>query len=401
MTPYSAALYIHIPFCSSKCDYCDFFSITDYSRVKDTIDGIVAQVKEDKNLYRIRNFSSIYIGGGTPGSLSPELIASLMDSLFRINGNRLPREVTMECNPVNVTSRSLAVWQSGGINRISLGVQTFRDPFLRKAGRKSSEKKIHKAIPLIKSQPGLNLSLDLIQGLPGMSGRDQLADLEEAVRYNPDHISWYTLSLEGGTVLTEQWEDRQDLNISAETEEQIWQEGCRLLEQNGYERYEVSNFAKPGRQCLHNKAYWRMKPYLGVGPGAVSMVREDQGKIRRHRVIRDVEAFASGKRDKDDVEILCPIDFMKDYFLMGLRMKEGINLKSFKNIFGFYPENFVSLTIEENLLKGNLARDDDFLFLTEKGLDLLNPILVEFFTELEEQTGPIRIDWPEGGAGHP
>ncbi len=394
MAGYSAALYIHIPFCTSKCDYCDFFSITDYSCVNDTVNAIVTQIEQEKSLYGIKDFSSVYIGGGTPGSLSPELIVYLMEALSRINGNSLPGEVTMECNPVNVSVQSLALWQSCGINRISLGVQTFRDSFLKLAGRRSSEQAIQKALDLISHHPGFTLSIDLIQGLPGMTREDQILDLQEAAGWRADHISWYSLTLENGTVLSDSWEKRQDLEITAEEEEEIWREGCLLLEEKGFRRYEVSNFARPGRECFHNKAYWQMRPFLGVGPGAVSMIRNPSGVLERHRVLRDVGRFASGIFEKEDVEILSPSDFLKDYFLMGLRMKEGISIGAFRQVFAKVPEEFIPRTISVNLKNGNMERREDSLFLNSRGLDLLNAVLVEIFTELDEITGPEGVNWP-------
>ncbi len=278
MIPYPAALYVHIPFCLSKCDYCDFFSITDYTRQTDTIQNIVRQIQEDRLLYGISHFSSVYIGGGTPGSVSPELISFLLNSIASINGGNLPSEVTMECNPGNVSVTSLEIWQNCGINRISLGIQTFRDESLKKAGRQSSSRQIYKALDLIKSHPGFNLSLDLIQGLPGMGREEQLADIEKAASFKPDHISWYSLTLEKGTVLAECWKERQNLDIAPEVEEQIWKEGCLALEKKGYHRYEISNFAKPGRESIHNSSYWHMSPYLGVGPGAVFYGPEPGGE---------------------------------------------------------------------------------------------------------------------------
>ena len=396
MADYSAALYIHIPFCTSKCDYCDFFSITDYSCVNETINAVVSQIEQEKTLYGIKDFSSVYIGGGTPGSLSPELIVHLMKALFRINGDRLPDEVTMECNPVNVNIQSLALWQSRGINRISLGVQTFQDQFLKRAGRLSSEKSIREAISLIRNHPAFTLSLDLIQGLPGMTRQDQIHDLQEAVNCRADHISWYSLTLESGTALSDSWEKRQSLSVTEEEEEKIWQEGCLFLEKEGFQRYEVSNFARPGRECEHNKAYWQMRPFLGVGPGAVSMVRNTSGFIERHRILRDVKNYAACIFQMEDREIISPRDFLKDYFLMGLRMKQGVNICSFRKVFGQNPEEYIPCTVQANLENGNMQITEDSLLLTTRGLDLLNTVLVEIFTELDELSAPEVVLWPVG-----
>ena len=396
---YKAALYIHIPFCSRKCDYCDFFSITDYSYCLDTIEQICRQIEEDKKRYGISGFLSVYLGGGTPGSLPPELMTSLFSTITRVNGGSLPPEVTLECNPENVTPEALVLWMSCGINRISLGVQSFQDEFLIRAGRNSSRKKILRALKLLKKESSLTLNLDLIQGLPGMTAEDQLADLVDAVSFDPEHLSWYSLTLEQGTVLDTEWDTRQNRDLSPEMEEQIWVEGCLLLFRKGYSRYEVSNFARPGRECLHNKAYWKMNPYLGCGPGAVSMILNEHGQLQRHRIAKDVSSFAAGKIIRDQIEQPDPVEFLKDYLLMGLRLRDGISLKEFGKIFGHPPEAFFFRTLSSH--SSLIMQDKGFLKTTKEGLDVLNPLLIDLFEEIDTQTSFIPLQWPLRGDVHP
>ena len=396
---YDAALYIHIPFCSRKCDYCDFYSITDYSCSADAVRQIGRQIESDKNAYGIRFFNTVYIGGGTPGSLAPELLASLLDRIREVHKDSLPSEVTLECNPENINDNSIKIWKDAGVNRISLGVQTFQDRFLGRAGRNSSRSSILKAIDSLKKFEGISLSLDLIQGLPGMNREDQLADLKEALEFGPDHISWYTLTLEEGTPLADEWNKRQSVSLKPEESERIWLEGCRMLEEAGYGRYEVSNFARPGKSSLHNRAYWEMRPYLGCGPGAVSMILNEKGEVERHRIRPDVVSYAEGEIILVDREIIGGRDFIKDFLLMGLRIIEGINLKAFRDLFGCGPERFFPDTMDRFCREGLLSLDENCLKTTSRGMDLLNTLLIDLFDELDRREPPAALNWPLSRAG--
>ncbi len=392
-----AALYIHIPFCAVKCDYCDFYSVSDLGHVGDVLENISRQLDSLMSKYGVSSFSSVYIGGGTPGIVPPDKMAGLLEKVRVLGGGILPVEVTMECNPRNISDRNLETWISGGINRISLGVQSFQDTFLQMAGRRSSRKAVLSALDTLdKYRDRLNLSLDLIQGLPGMTSEDQIADLKEAVSWKPDHLSWYSLILEPDTPLYDDW-DRRSGGISADDEE-VWQKGCRLLSENGYKRYEISNFCLPGRESVHNSAYWKMRPYMGCGPAGVSMLRDNSGLISRFRTKPDVNSFGRGELLYDEVEELSPEDFLKDYLLMGLRIADGISRKEFREIFSMTPEDLLPASSARWRERGCLNSDDASFRCSEKGMDLLNSILIDFFDEIESSEVPVTLNWPLSGA---
>ena len=391
---HKAALYIHIPFCTRKCDYCDFFSICDYSYCWSVVQSIIKQIERDMTCYRIDGFSSVYMGGGTPGSIDPALIISILEKVKSVNRGSLPEEVTLECNPENIRPSSLEIWRSGGVNRISMGVQSFQDEFLERAGRNSRRQTIIKALGYLKDCPDFSVSLDLIQGLPGMNRKAQLKDLQEAISFQPDHISWYSLSLEEGTVLYDQWDKRQNLTLEEQEGDRIWKEGCLQLDQSGYKRYEVSNFAIKGCESRHNRAYWKMQPYLGCGPGAVSMVLNEDGEIERHRVVRDVPSYAAGQVKQEDREIIEGPDFIKDFLLMGLRMAEGVDLRSFSSIFGRPIEECIPGSLNKYLKNDFLFYSGNSLRATPAGLDMLNTMLIAFFNELDGTFSAGRVNWP-------
>ncbi|MDC7233451.1 MAG: radical SAM family heme chaperone HemW [Spirochaetales bacterium] len=390
---YRAALYIHIPYCVQKCDYCDFYSSCDVSSSEALLRQIPLQLRELSVLYNVSGFSSLYLGGGTPALVNPLALEQMFSEIRVLNGGHLPGEVTMECNPRNVSAENLDIWMRSGINRISLGVQSFQDGFLARAGRKSSREAILRALNLLAERRSrLNLNIDLIQGLPGMDQSDQLQDVTEALDWQPDHLSWYSLIMEPGTRLSREWEERNgDLDTDNEN---IWLAGCDLIENRGYRRYETSNFCLPGKESRHNSSYWRMEPYLGCGPAAVSMLRSDDDKIVRFKTRAAADEFSRGIVEYDDTEILDSAEFLKDFLMMGLRLSRGIELKRFKKIFGSSVAELIpdSLSLWEG--RGCLLLTYDHLRCTEKGMDLLNSILISFFDEIDRRHPALPVNWP-------
>jgi len=392
MNAYEASLYIHIPFCIKKCDYCDFYSGCDLSIQDDLLHQIPLQMEELCRIYGVESFSTVYLGGGTPGLVNPISLGEMLEGVKQNNKGILPSEVTLECNPGNIRTSRLREWKQMGVTRLSLGVQSFQDDFLIKAGRKSNRKQIIHALELISRFSYFNVSLDLIQGLPGMSRSDQLRDIEEALSWNPDHISWYSLILEEGSILEKEWDIRNgDLQIDNDA---VWEDGCSLLENSGYNRYEVSNFCKKDKESRHNKNYWKLNPYLGCGPSAVSMLRNQSGRAVRFRTVPESREFSSGSFLYDQCETLSSIDFLKDFILMGLRLKEGIGEAVFSGIFGYPPELLFPDSLKKWMDAGGLMKNDHALMPTRLGMNLLNSILIDLFSELDERRPEISIKWP-------
>jgi len=387
-----AALYIHIPFCVKKCDYCDFYSSCDLSIQKQLLEKIPRQMSELCEKYGVSTFTTVYLGGGTPGLIKSELMSGLLEYIKQANGGTLPDEVTMECNPGNVSPQKLQEWNQAGINRLSLGVQSFQDEFLRNAGRNSSREKILRALEMIRNFSAFNLNIDLIQGLPGMTREDQIRDLEEALTWEPDHISWYSLILEEGSVLESEWEERNG-GVQPDND-RIWEEGCALLEQAGYNRYEISNFCRTGKESRHNTSYWKLRPYLGCGPSAVSMLKNETGAVERFRTVPESLDYSRGIFRYDERENLSPQDLLKDFILMGLRLKKGIQLSDFISISGYPVENLFPESLAKWIEAGCLILNDRFIAPTGRGMNVLNSILVDLFSELDEKGTELSLHWP-------
>ena len=263
------SLYFHIPFCKEKCDYCDFFSITDFSLIHTTLEFTLL---EFEILYRslgMPGIDTIFIGGGTPNSLPPGELQSFIRGIASIiqtsDETHQLREWSIESNPEFITSDFLAVLNDSPITRLSIGVQSFRDETLKTLGRNTDAARTKAALELASRRFKGDLSIDLICEVPGQSSAQSLEDLRFAMDFGLSHISRYSLIIEAGTPFAERYTPR-DSSI----DEDCYFQGIGYLADHGFRRYEVSNFALPGKECLHNLRYWRMDPYLGCGPAAVS-----------------------------------------------------------------------------------------------------------------------------------
>ena len=255
-----ASLYIHIPFCNSKCSYCDFFSVTDHSLMSQVLDKTLEQTVRYIDYFGIKRIPTVYIGGGTPTSMP----LPLLDKLLSFVG-KLPledgAECTIEANPETVTPDLLALLSSSCINRLSLGIQSFSNSTLKILGRHCDFKTNFIKLELIKARWQGQLSLDLISSIPGQAVSESIEDIDTAVSFKPDHISLYALTLEEGTPLARLYSDNLDA-----IDDNVWIIASDHLEVSGYHRYEVSNFALSGHQSRHNTRYWKLLPYIGTLP---------------------------------------------------------------------------------------------------------------------------------------
>jgi oxygen-independent coproporphyrinogen-3 oxidase len=322
-----AGLYIHIPFCGSRCGYCDFYSTTSPGRVGSYIEALKREMTARSRLSAF-NFplSTIYIGGGTPSQLSPELLRGLLDHAARSWDCSGVREVTVEANPEDLTDDYLARLSSGpsdpsdpsesiAPNRLSIGIQSFDDDLLKMMNRRHNAERARQAVGAAQKKGFDNISIDLIYGIPGMTQGQWERTLAEAVALGVQHISAYHLTIEPGTAF-----GRQGLKPIPETEsERQFETLRRKLAAAGFEHYEISNFALPGLRALHNSSYWSGKPYLGVGPSAHSF----DGARRREWVVGDVDKYIAGG-DLYEGEALSDTDIRNERVMTALRTAEGI-----------------------------------------------------------------------------
>ncbi len=330
----SAGLYIHIPFCRRKCLYCDFYSVEDPARIPAFVEGLTAEM----SLYRSVGFrfDTLYLGGGTPSLLTPNQAARITEAAHKTFDLSADAEITLEVNPGTATAATLSGYRSAGVNRLNIGVQSFRDRHLGFLGRIHSAASAEAAIRAARKAGFEHLGLDLIYGLPGMSPEAWKADLNRAADFEPAHLSCYLLTWEEGTPLHRLWQEGRRRPPPDALCADLFQLTGDVLADRGYVRYEVSNFARsPALQSRHNRKYWSLAPYLGLGPSAHSF---DPGRsVRRwnhRRLERYLADLSAGRPPVADRETLDEEQRMMETVYLGLRTAAGIDLIDWERRFG-------------------------------------------------------------------
>lgn len=376
-----ASVYIHIPFCNSKCSYCDFFSITDHSTMEKVTDCTIRQLRDCLEHFGIRRIPTVYIGGGTPTSLPYHVLEKLLDFVAALE--REPgAEVTIEANPETITPELLRILESSPVNRLSLGIQSFDNRTLKTLGRHCTGEAAVKGVELVKKHWNGRLNLDFMASVPGQEPESVLADLRKGLSFFPDHISFYALTVEEGTPIAA----RYDASDTAAWEEG-WNRGAFFLEESGFRRYEISNFARPGFESRHNIGYWHLRQYLGAGPGGVSTLYKAEGKglLRLsgthdiHRFIESDDIFRGSEREE-----ISESEHLFEYLMMGFRMTEGISEADFDSVFGKRLQDVMPKTCRDWMSRGLLKNENNRYFLTNEGLMILNPFLVNILEELSD-----------------
>lgn len=370
----SPGIYIHVPFCEKKCDYCDFYSLANRSEVD--FDDYVENLLREMDLYKDTmdmGASTVFFGGGTPSLLGTDRLVGIMDKLrpFVNEG----AEITMEGNPESVLRLDVAALIDAGFNRFSMGVQSASDKLLKIMGRIHDKKTAVDAFHHLRKGGAKNINLDFIASVPSETMEDVAASLAMIEALNPEHVSLYSLIVEPETPFYRRYgkimEERDEVDrIHVHT----YEKGLRGL---GYKQYEISNFEKGGHKCAHNLNYWRLGEYIGLGPGASGHLNG-----RRYRNVQNLstykEALREGHAPIAEKEVLSPVDRDNEYTMLGLRLNEGIFIDAplpsgerFKDV---HKE-----AIEKNVKSGLIIVKDDRLSLTHKGRDLANRVEVDFF----------------------
>ncbi len=369
-------IYIHIPFCIKKCEYCDFVSYCNKEKyVPQYINALKKEIKN--NINKEYKITTIYIGGGTPSSIEENYIADIIETIkLNMNDENLKEfknvEVTIEVNPGTVTEKKLETYKEIGINRLSIGLQETHDELLKSIGRIHTYEEFLKTYNLARKIGFNNINVDLMIALPNQTIQDIKENLEKIIKLNPEHISVYSLILEEGTPFYNKYNENKIRLPDEELERNMYWYVKNTLENNGYIHYEISNFSKKGFESKHNMNCWNQEEYLGFGVAAHSY----NNKIRYSNT-NSIEEYIKGSNkiihEKQTLE-----DMQKEYMLLGLRKIEGINIQKFKNKFAQNPififREQLSKLVDEELI----IVDGNEIKLTNKGLDLANIVWEEF-----------------------
>ncbi len=370
------SLYIHLPWCERKCPYCDFNShLTEALPEDKYIDALLRDLHADLHFVQGRPIETLFIGGGTPSLFSARSIQRLMQGIGECTELSSTLEATMEANPGSAEAEKFAGFRDAGINRLSLGVQSFQDEQLQALGRVHSADEAHTAIEMVRTAGFENFNIDLMHGLPGQSAENAAADLATALRYAPQHLSWYQLTIEPNTVF---YKHPPVLPVEDRLAD-IQDDGEALLAGALYKQYEVSAYALPGRGCLHNLNYWSFGDYLGIGAGAHSKVSSPDGCISRYAKRRQPDEYLS--TDNHFVassRLLKQGEVCGEFMLNALRLNAGFTLAHFSNRTGLSPQSIQEKLIEleaRNLLEVANGR----VRTSNLGRRFLDSVVAEFF----------------------
>jgi oxygen-independent coproporphyrinogen-3 oxidase len=371
-----AGIYVHIPFCKKRCSYCDFHFSTTFSKYRqDLISAICLELVLRKDELKSEFIETIYFGGGTPSLLTKDELASIMSTIREHYQLADTPEITFEVNPEDAHEANLLTWKKLGINRLSIGLQSFQESDLSWMNRSHTLKQGTDAVRLSQKLGFTNLSIDLIYGLPGLSNEQWMEHLNRAMSLNVQHISSYCLTIEPKTALNDFVAKGKLIRPTEDQQSEQFELLVSTLAHAGFEQYEISNFAKDQKYAKHNSAYWNFSPYLGVGPSAHSF----DGQQRRWNVANNTNYYQHVGKNQDwfEVETLTESEKWNEYFLTGLRTKWGILKKNIQKMGGM---NSSELPLMDTYLKNEWILEADASFvLTEKGKLQADGIASSFF----------------------
>lgn len=399
-------IYIHIPFCLRKCPYCDFYSVAEAQQGKSEIEGLKArfvkalcrEIESGGRKYGMkartgeaRQVDTIYLGGGTPSLLMPHELEEIMDTVrknFELSGNA---EISMECNPATASKDKLEAYRRAGVNRLSIGAQSFDDGVLRTLGRLHNSADTLRTVEEARRAGFDNISLDLMFAIPGQTDEIWENTVRRAVMLNPQHISFYSLEFMEGTPFTDRLDKGEIRETEAEADRRMYERGLEIMAEAGFIQYEISNGALGLENvCRHNMKYWGLEEYLGFGPSAHSYMTGAEGRGNRFNNVSSIERYLKSWENPEDrgqsaVEDLCEnslTDDVCEYIFTGLRKNTGIDLKKFRKRFGKDIREFYGEDVMKELYKyaedGFAAVTDDNIRLTVKGMNISNRIMALF-----------------------
>ena len=374
-----AGIYIHVPFCSSRCIYCDFYSTTlgDEWRskyVQAVCSELIARREEFAEKAQVE---TIYFGGGTPSLLECSYLEQILETISKNYKCSDVIELTLECNPDDVSEEIVRCWKALGVNRISLGAQIFQDSILRFLRRRHSSFAITNAVSHLKKCGLENISLDLIYGLPGQTMKLWQQDVIRVLDENVPHVSAYALTYEAGTVLYQKSQAGEIVETDEETVRDMYMYLMNEMEGAGFRHYEISNFAIPGRESKHNSSYWKGVPYLGVGPGAHSY---DGNRMRRANYPDLLSYVSSQGAPRYESEQLSDAQLLEEYVMTRMRTDEGISFAFISRLYGISVVNKLRKQALPYVEQGRLMMQQDCLKLTKDGIMVSDYIISDLIS---------------------
>ena len=386
MADKSLELYVHIPFCVRKCEYCDFLSApAGADTQQEYVRNLLLEIEQKGVRCTDYEVTTIFFGGGTPSILKAGWIADILNAIHRNFKVRKDAEITIECNPGTLTFEKLSIYKSAGINRISVGLQSASDAELRELGRIHTYEDFLKSYDLIRKKGFSNVNIDLMAALPGQTLKSYEQTLRRVLALKPEHIPAYSLIIEEGTPFYEKYEadellrekgEKPQMLPSEETERLMYERTKELLLAHGYERYEISNYARRGYACRHNIGYWRRENYLGFGLGSASLLENE-----RFHNTTDLTDYLGGDYLAYEQEKLDKKSQMEEFMFLGLRMTDGISTECFRQTFGLTVELVYGPVLEQQIADQLLRKEDGRIFLTERGLDVSNYVMAQFLLD--------------------
>ena len=382
-------IYIHIPFCVKKCYYCDFLSgPANEETIENYVKALINEIEYYGEIHGRQGtkslVTSIFFGGGTPSLLDTKYIKTIMDKVkyaFNVEENA---EITIECNPGTADEEKLSTYRQIGINRLSIGLQSANDDELKSIGRIHNFEQFLTIYNEARRAGFDNINIDLMSALPNQTLDSYRETLHKVIKLNPEHISAYSLILEEGTCLYEKIEvlerEGRDTGLpDEEIERDMYYETKRILEENGYYRYEISNYAKMGKECRHNIAYWKRDEYIGLGIGAASYM--DGVRLKNICDINEyinIEKTPNSSEDKTETELLTKEDKKAEFMFLGLRMIEGVSVRDFEKEFGEDFQVVYGKITSKHIEDGLLIKEGDNIRLTDLGLDVSNMVMSSY-----------------------
>lgn len=369
-------LYVHIPFCIRKCNYCDFLSFPGNEEVQGQyVQTLVQEMEGWREKVRSYDVDTVFIGGGTPSILSVSNMDKIFGGITDCFSIPALTEFTIECNPGTVTCEKLELYYRAGVNRISIGMQSAVDGELKKLGRIHTCDEFTRCYEMVRKVGFDNVNIDIMSAIPGQTIQSYEDTLQCVVKSGPEHISSYSLIIEEGTPFYEQYADVPP--VDEETDRQMYELTGEVLEKAGYRRYEISNYAKPGKECLHNLKYWQRKQYLGLGLGASSFMEHN-----RFANTRDLAEYQnrvrSGRQAVYETDHLSETDEKAEFMYLGLRCMQGISVREFNICFGEELDSCFGEEIRQCVEQGLLVYENDRIYLTKRGIDVSNRVFSLF-----------------------